>query len=77
MINLKEAGQEYELGDCSLYTMLQRKLSEAMPARYHRCFFVNSKKKSVIALRTWIMQEAEFQTIASETIRDLTGKRKW
>ena len=36
MINLKEAGQQYELGDGSLYTKLQRKIPEAMLARYHR-----------------------------------------
>ena len=74
MINLKEVGKEFELGDGSLYTKLRRKLPEAMLARYHRWVFENNKEESVIALRTWILQEAEFQTIASETVRGLTGK---
>ena len=74
MLNLKEAGQEYELGHSLLYIKLQRKLPEAMLARYHCWIFENSKEESVTALRTWILQEAEFQTIASETMRRLTGK---
>ena len=74
LINLKEAGQDHELGDGSLYTKLQRKLSETMLARYHRWVFENNVTESVIALRQWVVQEAEFQTIASETMYGLTGK---
>ena len=74
MINLQEAGQHYELGNGSLYTKLQRKIPQAMLACYHRWIFENHKEESVIALRTWILQEAEFQTIAAETTRGLTGK---
>ena len=39
MINLQKAGQHYELGDGSLYIKLQRKIPEAMLARYHRWIF--------------------------------------
>ena len=73
IINLREAGQLHELGVGLLYTKLQRKLPQAMLARYHRWIFENSKVESVIALRTWILQEAEFQTIASETVHGLMG----
>ena len=73
MINLRETGQHHELGDGSLYIKLQRKLPQAMLARYHRWIFENSKEESVIELRTWILQEAEFQTIASETVHGLMG----
>ena len=73
MINLRETGQHHELGDGSLYTRLQRKLPQAMLARYHRWIFEYSKEESVIALRTWILQEAEFQTIASETVNGQMG----
>lgn len=45
-----------------------------MLARYHLLIFENNRGESVIALRTWVLQEAEFQTIASETVRGLTGK---
>ena len=74
LINLKEAGQDHELGDGSLYTKLQRKLSESMLARYHRWVFENNVTESVTALRQWVVQEAEFQTIAAETMHGLTGK---
>ena len=74
LINLKEAGQDHELGDGSLYTKLQRKLSESMLARYHRWVFENRITESVAALRQWVIQEAEFQTIAAETMHGLTGR---
>ena len=74
MINLQEAGHHYELGDGSLYNKLQRKIPETMLARYHRWIFENNGEESVIALRNWVLQEAEFQTIASETVHGLTGK---
>ena len=71
VINLREAGQLHELGDGSLYTKLQRKLPSDILARYHRWIFENSKEESAIALRTRILQEAEFQTIALETVHGL------
>ena len=73
IINLKEAGQYHELGDGSLYTKLQQKLPEGMLARYHRWDFENHLQESVTALRTWVIQEAEFQTIASETVYGFSG----
>ena len=60
MINLKEAGQDYELRDGSLYTKLQRKLPETILTQYHRWIFENQKDESVMTLRTWVLQEAEF-----------------
>ena len=74
IINLKEAGHFHELGDGSLYNKLQRKLSESMLARYHRWVFENSITEGVDTLRKWVIQEAEFQTIAAETMHGLTGK---
>ena len=74
IFNLREAVQDHELGDGSLYNKLQRKLSESMLARYHRWEFETSITKFVAALRKWVIQEAEFQTIASETMHGLTGK---
>ena len=73
IINLKEAGHFHELGDGSLYNKLQRKLSESMMARYHRWVFENSITEGVDTLRKWVIQEAEFQTIAAETMHGLTG----
>ena len=74
MINLKEAGQDYELRDGSLYTKLQRKLPETMLTQYHRWIFENQKDESVMTLRTWVLQEAEFRTIASETVHGFAGR---
>ena len=73
IINLKEAGQHYELGDGSLYTKLQRKLPEAMLVQYHRWVFENNHSESVTTLRTWVIRE--FQTTVSETVRGLTNKQ--
>ena len=74
MINLQEAGQHHELGVGSLYAKLQRKIPEAMLARYHRWVFEYNKEESVLALREWILQESEFQTIATEAVRGVKGK---
>ena len=74
MINLKEAGQDYELRDGSLYTKLQRKLPETMLTQYHRWIFENHKDESVMTLWTWVLQEAEFRIIASETVHGFTGR---
>ena len=74
MINLKEAGQDYELRDGSLYTKLQRKLPETMLPQYHRWIFENQKDESVMTLQTWVLQEAEFRTIASETVHGFAGR---
>ena len=73
IINLKEANQTQELGDGSLYAKLQRKLPKVMLARYHRWIFENSKQESVLMLHTWVIQEADFQTIAAETVHGLLG----
>lgn len=46
MINLQEAGQQHELGVGSLYAKLQRKIPEAMLARYNRWVYSNMAKKN-------------------------------
>ena len=73
VMKLKDACQNDELGNGSLYSKLQQKLSESMLARYHRWIFESGKVESVLALKTWVFQESEFQTIASETTYGLTG----
>ena len=73
IINLKEAGLNHELQKGSLYPKLQRKLPESLLARYHRWVFENSASESVLTLKTLIIQESEFQTVASETVHGLTG----
>ena len=76
IINLRESRQYHELGTGSLYVKLQRKLPEMMLASYHRWIFENKHLESVETLRDWIVQEAEFQTIAAETIKGITTNPK-
>ena len=74
MINLQEARQQHELGVGSLYAKLQRKIPEAMLARYNRWVFEYGKEESVLALQEWIIQESEFQKMATEAVHGLSGK---
>ena len=74
VINFKEAGEHHDLGDGSLYIQLQRKLPQSLLARYNRWLFEYNVTESVVALKTWVMQESHFQTIASETANGLTGQ---
>ena len=67
VVNLREAGRHDELGSGSLYLSLCKKLTEAMLAHYHRWIHENGRWQSVETLREFIIQEAEFQTGASET----------
>ena len=73
VIKLKEADQHYELRNGSLYSKQQQKLPESMLARYHRWIFESRINESVVALKTWVFQESQFQTIASETVHGVTG----
>ena len=73
VINLKGAGRYEELGNGSLYTKLQKKMTEQMLAQYHRWVHENQKAENVETLREWIIQEAEFYTIASETLRGVSN----
>ena len=72
-INLKEAKRYEELGNGSLYTKLQKKMTEQMLTAYHKWVFENSKCECVDTLRDWVIQEAEFQTIAAETLRGVSS----
>ena len=74
--NLRESRQYHELGTGSLYVKIQRKLPEMMLANYHRWIFENNHVESVETLTDWIVQEAEFQTIATETIKGITANQK-
>ena len=74
VINLKEAGRQDELGNGSLYTKLQRKMTQSLLTHYHRWIYENHRVESVVTLREWVIQEAEFQTIANEVVHGLSGK---
>ena len=45
-----------------------------MLPRYLRWIFENSLSESVQTLRTWVLQESEFLTVAAETVHEVTGR---
>ena len=71
VVNLKEAIRREELGDGSLYMMLQKKLPEMMLSQYHRWAHETKRTGNVELLREWINQEAEYQMVAAETVRGI------
>jgi len=72
VINLKEADHTAELGYGALYFKLLKKLPEQMIANFQRWVSNNNKPENVESLHAWINQEAEFQMIASETVKGLS-----
>ena len=47
-----------------------------MLAQYHRWIFENHRWESVETLKEFVLQEVEFQTVASETIRGATWSNR-
>ena len=76
VINFKEAGRHEELGHGSLYIKIQEKMAEFMLANYNRWVFEHKKSECAETLQEWIIQEAEFQTVAAETLCGVTGRRR-
>ena len=76
VVNLKEANRHDKLGKRTLYISLCKKLNEGMLAQYHRWIFENHRWESVETLKKFVLQEAEFQTVASETIRGVTSSNR-
>ena len=71
VLNMKEYGMTVELGSGWVYMMLQKKLSQKMLASYHRWVFECEKAESVETLREWLLKEADYHTIALETVHGL------
>jgi hypothetical protein len=69
VVNLEDAKRWEELGTGTFLIKLQRKLPQVMLTNYHRWIYENNKDESVLSLRHWVIQEAEFHVIASETIK--------
>ena len=69
VVNLKEVNRHEELGKGTLYVSLCKKLNESALAHYHRWMYENGRWESVETLKEFIVRVAEFQTVASETIR--------
>ncbi|XP_048239844.1 uncharacterized protein LOC124124713 isoform X1 [Haliotis rufescens] len=76
VVSLKEADRIEELGNGLLYVTLQKKMTESMVAQYQRWLHDRDRQESVETLREWVLQEAEYQTIAAETIHGVSDKSK-
>ena len=76
LLNQKEAKHEDELGNGIFDRRLLHKLTEKMVAQYHRLIFEHKKDENVETLRSFIIQEAEFQIAASETVDGLLLKKE-
>eukprot|EP00795_Rhopilema_esculentum_P006549 gene6549-12041_t len=66
--NLREAKRTEELGSGTLYHKLLRKMTEKMLSRFKRWVYEHQKNEDVETLRQFIIEEAEFQVAAAETI---------
>ena len=75
-VTLTGANQETELGSGSLYISFQHNFIENLLAKYKHWVCDNSRTKDFTTFREFIDRESEFMTIASETIRVLSGSRK-
>ena len=64
-----------ELGSGALYIKLQIKLSENLLINYHRWVIDNKRKESVLTLRKFVLREAEFLSVVSETIHGIATRR--
>ena len=49
-------------------------MTELMLAKYNRWVFEHNKSECVKTLGEWIIQEAEFQTVAAETLCGVAGR---
>ena len=76
VINMRECGRETELQNGSLFLTISRKLTVNMLSDYQRWIFEQQMDESVLSLREWLIRESGFQTIASETIRGLSGRSR-
>ena len=70
-VNLAESNMTTELGAGLLYIKLQKKLPKNKLSAYHRWLFEKKIEGNVVQLRSWIVQEQVFDTIADETTRGL------
>ena len=71
VINLRESDQADELNSSSLYVKVLKKMTEEMVARYKRWVDENGGNESVEVIRQWVNREAEYRTVAAETVRGI------
>ena len=77
VINLKDAGRFDELSNGTFYICLQKTIPEEKLVEYHRWLHDKLEEENVESLRRWVIQEAEFETVAHEIICGLDGDRNY
>ena len=55
---------------------LLKKMTEQMLSQYNRWVYENKKAEGMETVHKWIIQEAEFQTVAVEILRGLASKQR-
>ena len=76
VVNLLVGGRHEELGNGSLYVKLLKKLPETLLTQYNRWIFENQRRECVETLKTWVIQESEFYTVARETVYGVSSERR-
>ena len=74
IVNLKDANQEGELGDGSMYITLQRKFNKTVLSKYKQWVSDNRRLENVGTLKDFVNREFEFLTTASEPISGVIGR---
>lgn len=72
--NLSAAGLDGELGNGMTYAICLSKLTESLAAEYHKWTFENHEDESVQTLRSWVLRQVEFRSMAMEDVNGLCAK---
>ena len=78
MINLQENNLAADLEAGTLYTIILEKLPEKLLAQYYPWVKVNEKVESLVILKDWTAEEAEYQIQATELKHGFkSGNSNW
>ena len=72
VLNFQDADRSMELGSGMLFVMLQRKLPVSVLTSYQRWVFEGKREESILTLKDYVMQEAQYHVIASETTKGIS-----
>jgi hypothetical protein len=73
IVQLKDAGQETELGTGSLYFSIQKKLSKDLLVEYKTWIHTESKQESGEILHKFLSRKAEYLVESAETISGISA----
>ena len=76
VMKLEEAGRIDELSNGTLFTSLQRKLTESLIIEYQRWLADTHKDRTVETLGEWALRESDFQIRATESVHGFNSSEK-